>query len=231
MKDILKRMLALLKEDDPAKRTAGVTELDTLITKAKDDDDEEVPPFVHKAGDAMCKCESCVSMRAPMPTEIGKRFEAMEKTNAELMSKVAAADGRALAAENIAKAVVAKAEKSEMRTLLKSFTAIPFKLDDDSEIDAFILMKAANPTAFTAMIAKYEAADKLLAKSALFNSDLGSGRDFSGEGSAWAQLEAKADAAIAKGVTGLTREQVLEKVMLDPANNGLVRQYREEQQG
>ena len=227
MKDILKRMLGLIKEDDPAKRAAGLTEVETLISKADDGDEDDK---MHKADDPMCKCDSCVAMRAPMPPGLAKRLEAIEKANTDLVAKAAAAEGRAVAAENLAKGVIAKAEKNEMRTLLKSFAAIPFKLDDDTEIDAFLVMKQANPAAFDAMIAKYKAADAQLAKSALFG-NIGSGRsDFSGEGSAWAQLEAKADAIIAKGNVKKTKEQVMEEVLLDPANNELVRQYREEQQ-
>lgn len=228
MKDILKRMLGLLKEDDPVKKAAGLTEVEGLIAKAADDD--EAPPFMHKADDAMCKCDDCVTKRAAMPAAFGKRFEVLEKAQADLIAKLAVSEGRVTAAENIAKSVMAKAEKAEMRTLLKSFAAIPFELKDDTEIDAFIVMKSANPAAFDAMIAKYKAADALIAKSALF-ADAGSPRDFAGEGSAWAQIEAKADAVMVKGANGQTREQIIEKVLLDPANNDLVRQYREEQQG
>lgn len=224
--DILKRMLGLMKEDDPAKRATGLAEVETLITKAKDDDD--TPPFMHKADDAMCKCDDCATKRAAMPAAFGKRMDAIEKANTDLLAKLAVSEGRVAAAENIAKSVMAKAEKAEMRTLLKSFAAVPFKTDDDTEIDAFIVMKSANPAAFDAMIAKYKAVDAQLAKSALF-ADTGSARDFSGEGSAWAQIEAKADAAMAKGANGQTREQIIEKVLLDPANNDLVRQYRDEQ--
>lgn len=226
MKDILKRLVGLLKEDDVTKRAAGLTEVETLISKA-DDSGDDAP--VHKSDDPMCKCDSCVAMRAPMPEAFGKRFEELEKRLTDSLAKVAAAEGRATAAETLAKGVVEKAEKAEMRTLLKSFQAIPFKTDDDTDVDTFLTMKRANPTAFDAMIAKYRAADNQLAKSALY-ADIGSGRDYAGEGSAWAQIEAKADAIMQKGANGQTREQVIEKVMLDPANNSLVRQYREEQQ-
>ena len=59
--------------------------------------------------------------------------------------------------------------------------------------------------------------------------NLGAGGD-GGGGDAWAQIEAKADALLEKGSADLTREQALEKVMLDPKNKALVKQYRSQQQ-
>lgn len=231
MKDILKRMLGLLKEEDPTKRAAGMTEVETMIEKANPfADDGDADDKVHKANDPMCKCADCVAKRAPMPADITKRFELLEKANTDLIAKLATANLEATTATNLAKSVMEKADKAEMRAILKSFVAVPFKTDDDVEVDAFLLMKRTTPAAYTAMIEKYRGIDAQLAKSELFAHDLGSSRNGGGEGSAWAQIEAKADALIAKGGITLTREQMIEKVLLDPANNELVAQYRAEAQ-
>lgn len=228
MKEMLKRLVGLLKEDDPTKRAAGVTEFESQIEK-------EFPPDaddkVHKADDPMCKCESCVAMRAPMPAEIGKRFEAIEKQNALLQKALDAAEGRATAAETIAKAERHTRELGEMRSLLKSFRATPFDLKDDADVIKFMKMKAADPESFERTITLLKATDEQLAKSASFQ-DFGSGLDGGEGGDAYAQLEALADKLVEKGgrFAKMTAEQRLEAVMLDPKNNHLVREYREQQQ-
>ena len=124
---------------------------------------------------------------------------------------------------------IAKAERearldNEMREVLKGCTATPFDLDKD--VVQFRKMKMDTPELFERTMAILKATDAQLAQSKLFE-DFGT-RKGSGEGSAWAQIEAKADQMVEKMGDKLTREQAIEKVML--ANPKLVKQYRQEAQ-
>lgn len=216
-KSVFKSFLDLFTETDPAKRVAKVAELEKAFP---DDQDDEKP--VHKADDAMCKCADCVAMRSEkLDKGLQKRFEALESENREL--KKSAVDALA-----IAKAERETRLNSEMYTLLKGFVATPFTLEGaDSDVMRFRKMKEDDPTGFDRTITILKAQDAQLASSMAFR-DFGSGRMGTSEGSAWAQIEAKAEALVVKH-GDLTMEQRIEKVLLDPANNKLVQEYRKQQ--
>lgn len=215
-KSFIQKILGLVTETDPTKRAAAAVELEKEFPA--DDDVEKV----HKAGDAMCKCADCMNKRAPDP-EVAKRLTDIEKANTDLAKKLADSQTENLAVAKRLVEEIEKRESVEMREVLKSFKATPFDLDKD--VPVYLAMKRATPEAFDRTMTMLKATDAQLAQSALF-ANFGTGR--TGQGSAWAQIEAKADAMVTKSATPLTREQAIEKVMV--AEPKLVAQYRAEQQ-
>lgn len=240
-KSMFDRMLGLFKETDVAKRDAEIAEIAKAFPPDDDADDK-----VHKGDDPMCKCADCVSMRAKkldklavdeierekvakaaleaaekakVAPEMQKRFDALEAENVALRKSVTDATA------------IAKAERdarldNEMRDVLKGFRATPFDLDSD--VKKFRKMKEDAPDIYERTMAILKATDAQLAASTLFG-DIGT-RKGTGEGSAWAQIEAKADTLVEKSTDGkLTHEQAVEKVMM--ANPKLVAQYRAETNG
>lgn len=207
-KSIIARLLGLVTEQDVNKRAEAVEQI------AKEFPTGDDKPM-HKADDPTCKCADCmnksVTKAAGDTSDLAKKFTDLEKRNDELQKSL--------------QAEITKREVGEVTSILKSFKATPFDMEKD--VETYHQMRKANPAMFESIIAKMRATDEMLAQSALFKS-VGSGR--SGGGDAWSQIEAKADAMVEKSTKPLTREQALEKVMMDPANRGLVKQYRAEQQ-
>jgi hypothetical protein len=114
----------------------------------------------------------------------------------------------------------------EMTDILKGFKATPFDLAKD--VAVYRKMKEDDPAAFERTMAILRATDAQLAGSDLFK-NIGSPISGGADGSAWAQIEAKADALLEKSADAtLTREQAIEKVMF--ANPKLVKMYRDQQQ-
>lgn len=220
-KSLFKQFLGLLTETDVTKRAAGVVELEKAFP---DDNDEDDKP-VHKADDSTCKCADCMSKSVNKSAEVvsmQKSIDALTAQNVELAK-----------AANSAVALV-KAERetrlnTEMHTMLKSFKATPFKLEGaDSDIAKFRKMQEADPEGFARTMEILKASDAQMAASAAFH-NVGSG--MSGESaSAWDQIVAKADTLIEKSTSGLTQEQAIEKILLDPRNSKLVKAYRAAQQ-
>lgn len=225
-KSLFKQMLGLFTETDIEKRKVALSEMEKAFPdddgdeddKDKDKGKDKAP--VHKSDDEMCKCADCMSKRTAKSVAKSAEMVAIEKKQVELEKQNATLQ----AALNVE---VEKRLDAEMVDILKQFKATPF--DPATDVDIFRKMKRDNPEAFDRTIAVMKATDAQLTQSALYR-NVGSSRSGAGEGSAWAQIEAKADSLIEKGAAGLTREQAIEKVMLDPKNNGLVKQYRAEQQ-
>lgn len=212
-KDMFKSAVGLMTEPDASVRTTKAAEL----LKAADDmpDTDEVP--VHKGDDPNCKCADCMAKRAPQPTELEKRMTAIEKQNADLVAENT----------NLKKSVsteIEKRESDEMVTILKSFKHTSIDLTKD--VPHFMKMRKSDPEGYARIMEIMKASD---ATAAANFSDIGTRRG-TGEGSAWAQVEALADKIMEKGVAGVTKEQAIEKVLLDPKNQGLAKQYRAELQ-
>lgn len=217
LKDILKSAIGLMSESDESKRKEGLGQL----AKAADDlPDDDSDTKVHKADDPMCKCAMCMAKRAPeseitkrMREDFEKRASDLEKRNTELAAQLGAE--------------IEKREDDEMRTILKSFKRVSVNFDTDVAI--FRKMKKADPAMYERTMAIMKANEAQLADSMAFAST-GSGMRGTASGNAYAELEAKADALMSKSANGLTKEQAMEKVTLDPANRELVKRYNERTQ-
>lgn len=224
-KNFITKLLGIVTETDVEKRKAAAIELEKEFPP--DDDDKPM----HKADDTMCKCADCVTKRtAKLAKEAEGRTEvekAMESVRTEMQKSVDAANARADEAVSIAKAERETRLNSEMHTLLKSFKATPINLETD--VAVFRKMQDSDKAGFDRTMAIMKAADAQMAESALYR-NMGSGRDASGEGSAWAQIEAQADSMVEKSTTGMTKEAAIDRVLQNPKNNKLVKQYRAEQQ-
>lgn len=221
-KSILQKMLGLFNEKDETKRAASAEEITKALNDLNDNDDD-VKKVAHDASDPNCKCADCMGKRFTGDPEainlaVSKATTALEKKHAEQLAIVTKQATDAMAAVEVEKQARLTAE---MTSVLKSFRHVPMDLEKD--IPAYIALKAANPTMFDSILAKMRGTEALLAKSALFE-NFGSNQE--GQGDAWAAIEAKADALVEKSTSGLTREQAIEKVMLDPKNMSLVKQYR-----
>jgi hypothetical protein len=179
-----------------------------------DDNDED--DKIHKADDPMCKCADCMAKRAPNP-EVEKRLSAIEKQNVDLLKENADLK-KSVATE------IEKRESDEMTVVLKGFKHTSIDLVKD--VPHFTKMRKNDPEGYARIMEIMKATDA--SASALF-SDIGTRRGV-GEGSAYAQIEALADKVMEKGVDGMTKEQAIEKVLLDPKNKALVKSYREELQ-
>jgi hypothetical protein len=128
------------------------------------------------------------------------------------------------------KSEIEKRDHTEMVTLLKSFKATPFNLDEkaeDNDIKKFQKMKAADPVGFARMVDLFKAAEAQIEQSNLLKNQLGSPRGGS-VGSAEAQLQAKAEELVTKSANGISKEQAFEQACQQ--NPELVKQYRKEQQ-
>lgn len=221
-KSIIKRLFEAFRETDVTKQAAAIEEIEKEFPP--EDDDSKT---VHKAGDAMCKCADCVAMRKSASDAVAKK--AADDAAAELSKNQIDVAKRVVDLEKANKDLVAnlasEVEKrldGEMETVLKAFKHTPVDLKTDVAI--FRKMKAENPAMFERTIAIMKGTDAQLSESALYK-NIGAGGDLAVD-SPWAQLEAKADALIEKGTGNMTKEQALEKVMLDPKNRGLVKAYR-----
>lgn len=210
-KSFIAKLLGLASEPDAAKRAEGAAE---ILKEFPEGDDKPV----HKADDPMCKCDDCMAKRAPISeAEVQKRIDAgvataVAKATGDLQKKF--------------DAEVKKREEGEVREELRKFAHLSINLDE--AVPEYLDLKKSAPKLYEKQIATLKAADAKLAKSALFG-DIGSGRG-AGENSAWAQLEAKAAEMVTKSANGLTKEQALDKVMMAPENNELVKRYRQEMQ-
>lgn len=225
-KSLFQRMLKAVGMTDEKARTA---ELDAIAKEFPDDADDKP---VHKADDAMCKCADCMAKSVAKAAE---NQAAITKAAGELVASeiakanesVAKANARVAEVEKTLATEVEKREDVEIREVLKSFSATSVNLDTDVPI--FRKMRKSDPAMYDRTIAIMKAQDAIAAKSGAFV-DVGSGRDGGAGLDAWNQLEAKADALVEKSTKEMTREKALEKVMLDPANKGLVKAYRAAQQ-
>lgn len=223
-KNFFTKFMELFNETDPAVRLSKAAELDKAFPDDlkdskddKDDDkDEDVTKVAHKPNDPLCKCADCMAKSMPPAladmskslTDMEKRYVALEKQNS-----------------NLAKSLQVEIDKradSEVRDILKSFKATPFDLDKD--VAVYRKMRDTDPVSFDRTITVMKAQDAMIASSLLM-SNTGSGRS-GAPGSAWAQIEAKADAAVEKAAGKVTREQAIEKIMLEHPE--LVAKHREE---
>lgn len=218
-KNFFAQIAGLFNEPDPAVRVAKAEELDKAFPDNFKDDKTDTKKVAHDPNDDMCKCVDCMSKAAPAVakaiSDIEKKYADLEKSN------------RDLAASNVTmqKALQVEIDKranGEIVALLKSFKATPFDMEKD--VVVYRKMRDDSPEVFERTMTLMKAQDTMLASSALMT-NIGSSRV--GEGSAWAQIEAKADSMLEKSTNGITREQAIEKVM--EANPKLVAQHRTEQ--
>ena len=210
---VLKGLVGLAAEPDAAKRAEALGEL----TKAFPDDNDEDDKPVHKADDPMCKCADCMAKGAQMP-DITKSAEFMKAVNDAVAAQTTDIQKRLQAEVDIR-------ETAEVRTILKSFKAT--SLDIEKELPTYLALRKSNPAAFDSVIKTLQTQDAQLADSRMLQ-DFGTRRG-AGEGSAWAQIEAKAEALIEKSSDGkLTKAMAIERVM--EQNPKLVKAYRAEQQ-
>lgn len=213
-KSWMRKMFAAITETDVTKRETALTELEKEFP---DQDDT-----MHKADDATCKCADCMAKRVSKSADV----IALEKRLSDQAAEIEKSNKRA---DDLQKAMDVEVEKrldAEMVEILKEFKATPFDMTKD--VAVYRKMKKDAPEAFARTIEIMKAADAQLAAGVLMK-DIGTRRG-TGEGSAWAQLEALAEKLVEKSGDKLTTEQALEKVMLDPKNNKLVREYRNAQQ-
>jgi hypothetical protein len=221
-KDLLKRLLALFGETDVEKRKVGLAEL----TKAVEDEPEVPVAKAHDPSDPNCNCADCMEKKKNMPVPdlaMAKRFEDLEKRNTDLQKSLDNATAMAKAERD------ARLDR-DMLDVLKSFKATPLNIDltkADNDVVRFRKMQIADPDTFNRTMEILKATDAQLAQSAIY-SQFGSGRQGDGTGSAWAKIEAKADALIEKSANPMTREAAINKVM--EQNPKLVAEYRAEQQ-
>lgn len=218
-KSIVQRLLKAVGIQDAAARQA---ELDAINKAVENDGDED--DNLHKADDPMCKCAECMSKRTAKgmtPAEVEKAInDAVAKAIAPLQTVNA----------NLQTTLNTEIEKrldNEMRVQLSKFTKVGIK---ESDIPMFRKMASDNPELFKRQMEIFAGQQTLLEKSAAWG-NIGYGGAPASDDSAWAQIEAKADAMLEKSSGNLTREQAIEKVMLDPKNKGLIKQYRQEQSG
>lgn len=152
-----------------------------------------------------------------VPAAVGKRFTELEKANTELQKRL--------------DVEINKAARIEVAAVLKSFRAVPFELEGDTnDIDKYLAIKTADPKVYDSLIAKFRAVDEQMAASAAFQL-VGKGGS-GGRGDAWAQIEAKALGLMEKAGSGsnLTKAAAIDRICADPENAKLVAQYREQQQ-
>lgn len=222
-KAILAKMLSLLGEKDEAKRTEGLA----LVTKSLDDlPDDDVTKASHVPNDDMCKCADCMAKSAKKRfdgnVEVAKAVDDMAKAHKVEIDTLQKSNKALLDAIEVEKNIRLD---SEMTVLLKSFRATPFDMATD--VAKFRKMKEVAPEAFERTIAVLKATDAQLTASGVYK-DLGTSQsgDNLTASAAWAQLEKKADDLVTKSATPITREQAIDRVMFDPANMALVKQYR-----
>jgi hypothetical protein len=215
LKDIIKSALGLIGEPDESKRKEGLE----VLTKAADSLPDEMAK-AHDPDDEMCKCAMCMAKRAPVDDAVAKRLSDIEKRNIELATELAKAH-TTLAAE------VEKRESTEMVTMLKSFKHIAVDLATDVAI--FRKMKSDSPAAFERTMAMMKANDTQLADAQQF-ANVGSGMPGTVSGDAWAEIEAKAAQLVAKAGAAMTKAQAIDTVLMDPANQSVVKRYRENAQ-
>lgn len=221
-KAILAKMLGLLGEKDETKRAEGLA----LVTKSLDDLPDDDVAKAHVPGDDMCKCADCMAKAAKKRfdgnVEVAKAVDDMAKAHKVEIDTLQKSNKALLDAIEVEKNIRLD---NEMTTLLKSFRATPFDMATD--VAKFRKMKEVAPEAFERTIAVLKATDAQLAASGVYN-DLGSSHSGSNltAAAAWAQLEKKANELVTKSATPLTAEQAMDRVMFDPANKELLKQYR-----
>ena len=195
-------------------RPAAVAKLQAKITKDDGDNDDDDYPM-HKSDDPMCKCADCMAKR------VDKKFDEVEKRANEAIQK---ANERVEKAEQLLKAEIEKRETSEMTEVLKGFRFASF--DYSVDVPKYIALKRNSPEVFESVMKTLKSQEAQLADAKAW-SDIGV-RKGTGEGSAWAQIEAAAERIIEKSKDGMSYEKAIEKAML--ANPKLVKQHRQESQ-
>ncbi len=209
-KSIFEKLAALVKSDTSMSDAEKKAAEDAMSAAAAEPDADDV---AKKAADEIAKKAADDLKKADT---IEKRMELLEKRATD-------AETRATAAETIAKAERDTRLNAEQEAVLKSFRGVSVDVAKDTAV--FRKLADTDPASYDRLVGILKAADATIVQSALFK-EFGSGR--TGTGSAWSQLEAKADALVEKSGSKLTREQAIEKVSLE--NPALVRQYRAEQQ-
>lgn len=215
-KGLFKSLVGAVSETDETKRAEGIAAIAKAADDLPDDNDEDDKKPMHKADDPMCKCDTCVSKRAlpedvlkSIAADFEKKLEGIRKENTELRGQVTAE--------------IEKREIAEVEVELRKFKHV--SIDLAKMAPEMLKLKKQFPAVYESQLGALKASDAALATSALFH-DVGI-RKGTGEGSAWAQIEAKAEQLMEKSANGnMTREQAIEKVCLQ--NPKLAAQYRAE---
>jgi len=184
--------------------------------------------------DQLAKKETEVDEKA-VQVEIEKavqiEVEKAKAITADLEKRLVASEAQNKETAELLKAERATRQKDTMITLLKSFKATPLVVDladPKNDVDRFLKMQAADADGFARTIELLKAADAQNSENLLFKRQIGSNQGGVAEGSAEAQLVAKADAIIQKSATKLSKEQAFEQACFE--NPKLVAEYRTSQQ-
>lgn len=211
--EFIKNLVGAVAEPDATKRAAAVEGLKDVVI------DPEVP-VVEKKEDAATEL---------VKLEVSKATSELAKKNDELEKRLKVSEELNKSTGEILKAERTQRLHTEMVTVLKSFKATPFNIDEKDEkndVKKFLKMQEADPEGYTRMIELFKAADVQAAQHALFQKQIGS--PIGGvAGSAEAQLTAKADALIQKDGK-LSKAAAFDQVCMEHPE--LVKQYRAEQQ-
>lgn len=252
--DVIKSLTKVFGETDEAKRTALLKQVEEDVEKADlipgTPAHENAEAQHINALQALHKTMGAHVATNNLPPEhpLYKMHQAIGKAMTDAGCAPAQEDhGNMAKVDDVAKAAMTAVEKrlqeteellkternlrleTELTTVLKSFKATSFNLDEkdtNNDIKKFRKMQQTDPEGYARMMQIFKAADEQLATSALFAKQFGSSRSGSA-GSAEAQLQAKADSLIQKDGK-LTKAAAFEQACLD--NPGLVAEYRREQQ-
>lgn len=223
-KSLFKSLLSLIPQTD-----ANKTQI-TEVTKAVEElDDDVVAKAAHVPGDPNCKCADCMEKRKNFTGDPTVIEGIVTKALADVQKKHEAEVAK-LTTANTALAATIEVEKAarldgEMRDILKSFKHVSVDLNKD--VPRFRKMKVADPESYDRAIEMLKAADAQLATSKSFET-IGSGRS-GGRGNAWEEIKNLAKKNVTKGANGVTLEQAIDDVCMDPDNIELVKRYRAEQ--
>lgn len=204
-KSLLKRLLGAFNETDVAKRGTEVEAIATEID-ALPDDPADAPPVVPMNADAVQKA---------VAEAVAKAVETVEKAN---VAKIEALNATIEVEKN-------QRLDREMVDVLKVFKFAP--VDMKTDVAKFRKMRESNPAEYDRVIELLTAAEAQLATSALYK-NIGSNLS-GGSGDAWTELETLAKALVTKNANGMTKEQALDQVMMDPQNASIVKRYRSAQ--
>lgn len=245
MKDstLLKRFVALLKSDNPIDPeliddTDNLDELDAVQTEMADALDglpaDHKLRAVHKSFADMVadkkkkKKASKVEMRADgmSDEDVDKVNKMIAKRTDDIQKSLDAANVRVAEAESIAKSERATRELTEVKVELAKFDRLT--LDIEKEAPLYKSVRESNKPAYDSMMATLTAANEVAKANGALETTIGSGVPSTGKSNAWAEIEAKAMAIVAKGDTKLTKAKAINLVMEDAANFDLVKRYQAE---
>lgn len=135
----------------------------------------------------------------------------VDKQFVELEKRAKAAEERAASAETIAKRERDARELDGVKVELRKFDKLG--IDVEKEAPDYFAMKQSNESAYKSMLEKLSAVQARTAKADTLEQELGSSQGGTGEGTAWATIEAEAEKIVAKGDKGMTKHKAIDIVM------------------